>query len=81
MAAAVAPRAANGGRSPLGPGDRVGCIVRIERDLLKVLDQNGLERTLRPAEVLPQKRSREGTALDREENEIVKGSVVKARML
>ena len=81
--------------------------MRIERDLLKVLDQNNVERAgsglialfvcavfpslafisfdtfillaVRPIDVVLQKGGREGKALDSEQNEIMKGSVVKVR--
>ncbi len=55
----------------------VGCIVRIERELLKVLDQNGQERSVKPQEATAQKRTQAGTALDSQSNEIRPDSIVK----
>eukprot|EP00054_Salpingoeca_dolichothecata_P010528 m.58744 g.58744 ORF g.58744 m.58744 type:complete len:1162 (-) comp19039_c0_seq2:55-3540(-) len=54
----------------------VGCITRIERESLKVLDQNGQEKTVKLQEVSARKRRR-GSALDSEQNEITPNAVIK----
>lgn len=54
----------------------VGCIVRIERAGLIVLDQMGQKRTVRPQQVELKKLNR-GFALDSDQNEITKNSMVR----
>ena len=55
-----------------------GCIVQIERNQLYILDHNDQKRQVRPNQV-EIKRFNRGTALDVDQNEITKDSVVKVR--
>eukprot|EP00055_Hartaetosiga_balthica_P001894 m.2194 g.2194 ORF g.2194 m.2194 type:complete len:1003 (+) comp1734_c0_seq1:78-3086(+) len=54
----------------------VACVIRIENDMLRVLDQNGNERSIRPPEVRI-KRSFKPQAMDRAKNVINIGSSVR----
>ena len=55
----------------------VGVVVRIERDLLHVLDQSGTEQQLRPAQVQPVRSRRPGQALDAAGCDITVGAEVR----
>lgn len=55
-----------------------GCIVQIERNQLYVLDHNGQKRQVKPNQVEPRRFNR-GSALDMDQNEIAKDSVIKVR--
>ncbi|EGD79485.1 hypothetical protein PTSG_12984 [Salpingoeca rosetta] len=56
----------------------VGCIIRIENEQLKILDQRGQERDVRPQEVRPRQRRGSPQALDKHQNVIGTGLSVKA---
>jgi transcription elongation factor len=50
----------------------VGCITRIERNRLFLLDQQGQQRDVRPQQVERRKQHQRPTALDADQNEITK---------
>ncbi len=54
----------------------VGVVTRIDKDMLKILDQNGAERSMKVQEVRP-KRNHRGAALDPEQNAITPGITAK----
>ena len=55
----------------------VGVVIRIERDMLFVLDQDGQDRQVKPVQVQSLSKRRPGTTMDNERNEVRKASIVK----
>lgn len=54
----------------------VGVVVRVERDALKILDQLGNLRSLRPQEITPRKNAKTAVSLDRARNNIKIGDAI-----
>eukprot|EP00041_Stephanoeca_diplocostata_P027780 m.771705 g.771705 ORF g.771705 m.771705 type:complete len:1102 (+) comp23245_c0_seq1:58-3363(+) len=55
----------------------VACVVRIERDMLFVVDQDGNDKQVKPIAVQPLRNRRDGSAVDCDRNEIRKKTIVK----
>jgi transcription elongation factor SPT5 len=55
----------------------VGVIIKLEKNVLQVIDNNGKVRAVRPADAQPQKKSQLGYALDSEQRLMGQGDMVK----
>ena len=54
----------------------MGVIIRVDRDVVRVLDQNGIVKTVRLQELGPKKNNKMATSVDSKHNGIVSGDYV-----